>query len=219
MKIFEQSFGKQEVFQKTAQFFNPQIGKLNENFQKRRRENSLPQQNLEAIKQILSKTKILQKNVICRKTTIHSMHDCKLENLKSHQSTKQSTKQSTQQSTQDSLDFSNNIPKMQDLIIKHSINPYNAFKYKSNFNIKKPILNEYSSCATQQLENNSAISKISNSLEGKKYVIKVKDPFGQSKKQITQPTRKYSSKSFVNQKAQIKLVNRIFSSRSESLQK
>ncbi|CAD8078695.1 unnamed protein product [Paramecium primaurelia] len=220
MKIFEQSFGKQEMLQKTAQFFNPQIGKLNQNFQKRKRENSLPQQNLEAIKSILSKTKILQKNVLCRKTTIHTINDCKQENLYSYQSTKQSTKQSTQQSTQDSQDFSNNIPKIQDLNLQHSSNPFSVLNYKSTFNIRRPIIKEYSSWETQQLENNSVISKISNSLEGKKYIIKVKDPFGQSKKQpIQTSTRKYSSKSFVNQKAQIKLVNRIFSSRSESLQK
>ncbi|CAD8088561.1 unnamed protein product [Paramecium primaurelia] len=219
MKIFEQSFGKQEGFQKTAQFFNPQIGKMNEHFQKRKRENSLPQQNLEAIKSILSKTKILQKNVLCRKTTIHQMNDYKKDNIYSHQSTKQSTKQSTRLSTQDSQELSSsNIPKILDLNIKHSINSFNVQNQKSSFHIRKQTLKEYSSQTTQQMENNSGINKISNSLEGKKYIIKVKDPFGQQNKQPTQPTRKYSSKSFINQKAQIKLVNRIFSSRSESLQ-
>ncbi|CAD8093291.1 unnamed protein product [Paramecium sonneborni] len=215
MKIFEQSFGKQEGFQMTAQFFNPLIGKKNEYIQKRKRENSLAQQNLEAIKSILSKTKILQKNVLCRKTTTHSTNDYKQDNLYSYQS----TKQSTQQSTQDSQDFSNNIPKIHDMKIRNSINSFNIHNYKSSFHIKMPILKEYSSQATQQLENNSGLSKISNSLEEKKYIIKVKDPFGQAKQPPTQPTRKYSSKSFVNQKAQIKLVNRIFSSRSESLEK
>ncbi|CAK88892.1 unnamed protein product (macronuclear) [Paramecium tetraurelia] len=218
MKIFEQSFGKQEGFQKTAQFFNPSIGKMNEHVQKRRRENSLPQQNLEAIKSILSKTKILQKNVLCRKTTIHQMNDCKQENILSHQSTKQSTKQSTRLSTQDSQDLSSNIPKIVDLNIKHPINSFSVYNQKSSFHIRKQTLKEYSSQTTQLIENNSMINKISKSLEGKKYLIKVKNPFGESKEQQTQPTRKYSSKSFINQKAQIKLVNRIFSSRSESLQ-
>ncbi|CAD8082267.1 unnamed protein product [Paramecium sonneborni] len=214
MKIFEQSFGKQEGFQNTAQFFNPFNGKKNEQFQKRKRENSLPQQNLEAIKSILSKTKILQKNVHCRKMTMYSTNDYKQEHQYSHQS----TKQSTQQSTQNSQDFSNNIPKIQNLNIKHSLNSFSIQNYKSSYHIRMPILKEYSSKASQKLENNSGLSKVSNSLEGKKYIIKVKDPFEEVKQLPTKPVRKYSSKSFVNQKAQIKLVNRIFSSRSDSLQ-
>lgn len=43
MNIFEQSFGKSDPFQKTAQFFNPDKSKLRQPFLKRRRENSLPQ--------------------------------------------------------------------------------------------------------------------------------------------------------------------------------
>lgn len=43
MYFFEQSFGKADALQKTAQFFNPENCKVKQNFLKRRRENSLPQ--------------------------------------------------------------------------------------------------------------------------------------------------------------------------------
>ncbi|CAD8095026.1 unnamed protein product [Paramecium sonneborni] len=216
--FFEQSFGKQDPFQKTAQFFNPEVVKSKQQMLKRRRENSLPQQNLAAIKTILQKTKLLQKNPVSRKTTLHSIKDSNKENLCNQQSTKQSTKQSTQQSTQDVTEISNTIFNFLDQNIKQSSNQFIPLQYESCKPIKKQSLLQYNSQNANQLENNSQIQKISNSQE-KKRTIKVKDPYGIFTQQTTTSVpRKHSSKSFVNQKAQIKLVDRIFSSRSDSLQ-
>ncbi|CAD8107531.1 unnamed protein product [Paramecium primaurelia] len=216
MNFFEQSFGKEDPFQKTAQFFNPDAIKTNQQIFKRRRENSLPQQNLAAIKNMLLKTKLLQKNPVSRKNTMYSINDSNKENLANQQSTKQSTKQSTQQSAQDGSDTCYNIFNYLDQNIKQSPKSFIQQQYESCKPIKKSNIFQYNSQDINQLDNNSKNYKISS--QEKKRIIKVTDPYGIFTKQLISVPRKYSSKSFVNQKAQIKLVDRIFSSRSDSLQ-
>ncbi|CAD8161882.1 unnamed protein product [Paramecium octaurelia] len=210
MNFLEQSFGKQDPLQQTAQFFKPPIDKPQQQNIKKRRENSLPQQHLAAIKSLLQLTKPLQKNALSRKTTMYSIQDSNKENICNYQSTQQIKKKSEKDvSNLSNNNFDQNIKKSQNSLLHQ--------QYESCKTIKKSNLLQCNSLSFNQIQSNQKFYTTSNSHD-KKHSIKVKDPYRIFSQPQISVSKKDSSKSFVNYKAQNKLVERIFSSRSDSFQ-
>ncbi|CAK78532.1 unnamed protein product (macronuclear) [Paramecium tetraurelia] len=210
MNFFEQSFGNQDPYQQTAQFFKPEADKPKQQNVKKRRENSLPQQHLAAIKSILQSTKLLQKNALSRKTTMYSIQDSNKENICNYQSTQQIKKKSAKDiSNLSNNDLDQNFKKSQNSLLQQ--------QYESCKTIKKSNPLQCNSQGFNQLQSNQKFYTTSNSHE-KRHIIKVKDPYRIFSQPQISVSKKDSSKSFVNYKAQNKLVERIFSSRSDSFQ-
>ncbi|CAD8189157.1 unnamed protein product [Paramecium octaurelia] len=212
MSCIDQSFAQ---FQQTAQFFNPDIGNngtLRMPQKIKKREISMPSYYFDDFKGLLKQPIKITSNITQRRNT-HTTTTTQ-DSSQLSQSIKQpnkSLKQLTQANNQDYSKIINIISQFNHSNkLKHAQSA-NSMKYKLIIPLKEKSMNVN---MTRDSRTNSRCSVVSAQGERKRS-IKVNDPYGLINNKIMSKT---NSKQFLKQKAQDKLVDKLFSQRSDSVQ-
>ncbi|CAD8208112.1 unnamed protein product [Paramecium octaurelia] len=209
MSCIDQSFAQ---FQQTAQFFNPDIGNngtLRMPQKIKKREISMPSYYFDDFKGFLKQPIKITSNITQRRNTHTTTTQDNSQMTQSIKLPNKSLKQLTQANTQDYSKILSIISQFNNTNkLKHAQSA-NSMQYKLIIPLKEKSMN-----ITRESRTNSRCSVVSAQGERKRS-IKVNDPYGLINNKIMNKT---NSKQFLKQKAQDKLVDKLFSQRSDSVQ-